>query len=237
MAHTGIRPDDLAALRRFDTCTLSNAIESLNLRPRNEGYIQGGLSCMFPTLQPVTGYAVTGRMRSATPPINGRCYYDHIDWWHYVASLPAPRMIVLYDADDPPGAGALFGEMHARISMALNVAAYVTNGAVRDLGGVERLGFQLFASKPSVSHAYAHVVDFGEPVVMGGLTIHSGDLLHGDRHGILSIPREVARELPGIAARLMQEEGDFIKMCLDGNFSIERMAAKLREEAEGKKCK
>lgn len=237
MTKNGIRPDDLAALRRFDTCTLANAIESLKLRPRNEGYIQGGVSCIFPQLQPVTGFAVTGRMRAVMPPVSGRCYYDRIDWWHYVASIPAPRIVVMLDADDPPGAGALFGELHARICVGLNVVAYVTNGAVRDLGAVEKLGFQLFANRPSVSHAYAHVVDYGEPVEIGGLRIHPGDLLHGDRHGVLAIPAEAAPKLPQIAEQILRDEEAFVRTCLDGNFSIERMAATLREDAEAKKCK
>jgi len=31
----------------------------------------------------------------------------------------------------------------------------------------------------AVSHAYAHLEEFGEPVEIGGLMISSGDLLHG----------------------------------------------------------
>ena len=34
-SHHDISPEDVEALRRFDSCTLSNAIELLDLRPRN----------------------------------------------------------------------------------------------------------------------------------------------------------------------------------------------------------
>jgi regulator of RNase E activity RraA len=237
MTHTGVLPEALEALRRIDSCTLSNAIEVLNVRPRNEGYIRHSVSCMFPALPPVAGYAVTGRMRSASPPVNGHCYYEHIDWWRYVASVPEPRILVLADADDPPGVGALFGELHARICMALNCVCYITNGAVRDLPAVERLGFQLFAGSPSVSHAYAHVVDFGHPVEIGGLRVRSGDLLHGDLHGVQLVPQEFANKLPEIATQVLWDEQAFIKMCIDGSFSIERLAAKIREHVEERKCK
>ena len=177
MSTTGTLPEDLEALRRIDSCALSNAIGLLNVRPRNEGFIHGTVHCMFPGLPAVVGYAVTGRMRSSSPPISGRCYYDHVEWWRYLASVPAPRIVVVLDADDPPGIGALFGELHARVSMAMNSVAYITNGAVRDLPAIEKLGFQLFAGNSSVSHAYAHMVDFGHPIELGGLRIHSGDLL------------------------------------------------------------
>lgn len=194
-------------------------------------------SCVFPALPPVLGYAVTGRMRASSAPVHGRCYYDHIEWWRYLETIPAPRVVVLRDADDPPGVGALFGSLHARICMALDCVAYITNGTVRDLGEIERLGFQLFAAGPAVSHAYAHVVEFGCPVEVGGLNVHPGDLLHADRDGVLSIPREVVNRLPAIAAQTLANEQDFIHLCLDGNFSIERLAEKIRAHAEGRKCK
>jgi len=229
--------EDIEALRRIDACTLANAIEVLNLRPRNEGFIQDTISCMFARLPPFAGYAAIGRMRSATPPISGHCYYDHIEWWHYLESVPPPRVIVLLDVDDPPGVGALFGELHARMCMALNCVAYITNGAVRDLPAIERLGFPLFAGNLSVSHAYAHVVDFGEPIEIGGLRIHSGDLLHGDVHGVQSVPLDAVKKLPGLATEVLRGEQAFIQMCMDGNFSIERLAATIREHAEAQKCK
>ena len=78
------------------------------------------------------------------------------------------------------------GEIHATIGMALKCVGCVTNGAVRDFPAVEAMGFQMYAGNVSVSHAYAHIIEFGEPVEIGGLKISSGDLLHGDRHGILT---------------------------------------------------
>jgi 4-hydroxy-4-methyl-2-oxoglutarate aldolase len=228
--------EELERLRRFDTCTLANAIEKLNVRPRNEGFVQGTANCRFPKLPPIAGYAVTGTMRSAMPPIRGRCYYDKIEWWRYLVSVPAPRIVVMQDEDDPPGAGALFGEVHARICQALDCVAYVTNGSVRDLPAIERLGFQLFAGSLSVSHAYAHVVRFGQPVEIGGLRIASGDLLHGDLHGLQSIPADIAGQLSEVAQEVMSSEHEFFRMCLSKGFSVDDLAAKLQDHSEGQQC-
>jgi hypothetical protein len=80
--HDDISSKDVEALRRFDSCTLSNAIELLNLRPRNEGYMRGHVApCIFARIPPVVGFAVTGKMRSASQPVDGHYYYDHIEWW------------------------------------------------------------------------------------------------------------------------------------------------------------
>src|ERR1700689_601603 len=107
------------------------------------------------------GCAATGRVRTTAPPMTHRCYYDRMDWWSYVASIPEPRVMVLQDTDHSPGVGAFVGEIHASIGLALKCVGCVTNGAVRDLPAVEALGFHLFAGCVSVSHAYAHVIDFG----------------------------------------------------------------------------
>ncbi len=68
------------------------------------------------------------------------------------------------------------GEIHAAIGIALHCVGCVTNGAVRDLPAVEAMGFQLYARHTSVSHAYAHITEFGQPVEIDGLKISSGDL-------------------------------------------------------------
>jgi 4-hydroxy-4-methyl-2-oxoglutarate aldolase len=220
---------DLESLRGFDTCTISNAIERMNARPRNEGFVSGAVRCRFPDLPPMVGYAATGRIRTVSPPMAHRCYYDRMDWWTYVASLPKPRVLVVEDADGKPGLGAFIGEIHASIGVALDCVGCVTNGAVRDLPPIKALNFQLFAGKLSVSHAYAHIIDFNEPVEIGGLKIRSGDLLHGDRHGVLNIPLDIAAEIPAEASKLVREEREFTQFCQSPEFSLEELAKRMRQ--------
>jgi len=218
-----------AQLKSLDTSTTSNAIEQLNVRLRNEGFIAGGLRCRFPTLPTMLGYAVTGRIRTASPPISVRCYYDRMDFWEYVDTLPKPRVLVLQDVDDRPGLGAFLGEIHANIGMALNCVGYVTNGAVRDLPAVKALGFHLFAGSASVSHAYAHLVDFGEPVSLGGLKISSGDLIQGDWNGVQTIPLEIAAKIPETAAKLSSAENELKEFCQSAEFSLDQLAHRMKQ--------
>ena len=84
--------------------------------------------------------------------------------------------------------------------------AYITNGAGRDLPSTILDGIEL-----------------------GGLKIRSGDLLDADLHGILSIPPGAAKRLPALATEIQYGEQRFIQRCLDGNFSIERLAAAIEE--------
>ena len=173
----------------------------------------------------MVGYAATARLRSGEPPIGGGSFHDRADFWNSILKIPAPRILILEDMDKPPGRGAFVGDMHAAILKALGCIGYLTNGAVRELPAVHAMGVQLFAGSVAVSHAYAHIFDFGATVRVGGMEVHPGDLLHGDRHGVLTVPMEFATKIPDVAARLQRVERTVIDFCRSSAFSV----AKLRE--------
>jgi 4-hydroxy-4-methyl-2-oxoglutarate aldolase len=221
--------EDLDALRSFDTCVVSNAIETFGVRLRNTGFADDTIRCIFTDLVPVVGYAATARLRCGDPPIVGDIYHERKDWWTNILQVPHPRIVVLEDTDDPPVGGAFLGRIHAAILGALRCVAYVTNGTARDLPYVRGLGMQLFAGGVSVSHSYAHMFDLGAVVKVGGLEVKQGDLLHGDRHGLLKIPKEVAAKIPSVAARLQKSTQQVLDFCQSEDFSLDRLCVMLRE--------
>ena len=125
------------------------------------------------------------------------------------------------------GVGALLGEAYARISRAFGCMACLTNGAVRDLPGIEALGYQIFSGSVAVSHAYAHVVDYGDPVEIGGLRIAPGDLLHGDLHGVHSIPGGAAGDLAGVAEQVLRDDRRLFELTERQDFSPATLSAML----------
>jgi 4-hydroxy-4-methyl-2-oxoglutarate aldolase len=217
--------EELDALRKFDTCMIANAIESFSVRLRNAGYADASVRCMFEDAPPMVGYAATARLRSGAPPIAGGTFHDRADFWNTILTVPAPRILVLEDMDDPPGRGAFVGDMHAAILKGLGCIGYVTNGSVRELPSVRKMGIQLFAGSVAVSHAYAHIFEVGAAISVGGMEVRPGDLLHGDRHGVLTVPAGIAASVPGVADRLQQAEQRVIDFCRSKDFSV----AKLRE--------
>jgi regulator of RNase E activity RraA len=225
---TPLTTEQLEALRGFDACTLANAIESFQKRLRNEGFTDGSVHCLFPLLPAIVGYAVTVKIRGSAPPFAGDAYLERTDWWDYVVSVPAPRVVVVQDAGEKPGLASLLGAVHINILRALGCVGAVTNGAVRDIQAAEDLGFQLFAGSISVSHAYIHIVEFGAPVVIGGLKIQSGDLIHGDRHGVQSIPEDIAAQIPPVAEKINADKCALIKLCQSPGFTLEKLRAFLK---------
>ena len=215
--------DELNALRQFDTCMVANAIESFNVRLRNTGFADANVRCMFKDAPPMVGYAVTGRLRSGEPPIGGSTFHDRAGFWNSILEVPAPRILALQDMDNPPGRGAFVGDMHAAILKALGCVGYLTNGAVRELPSVRTMGVQLFAGSIAVSHAYAHIFEIGAMINVGGMEVRPGDLLHGDRHGVLTVPAEVAANVPGVADRLQRAEQEIIDFCRSRDFSLAKL--------------
>jgi 4-hydroxy-4-methyl-2-oxoglutarate aldolase len=104
--------EELDALRQLDTCMVSNAIETFDLRLRNAGFADASIRCMFEDAPPM-GYAATARLRSGQPPVAGRRFCDRTDWWNSILEIPAPRIVVLQDMDKPAGVGAFVGDGHA----------------------------------------------------------------------------------------------------------------------------
>ena len=226
---TPLTTEQLEALRRLDASTLANAIESFQHRLRNEGFVDSSVHCLFPHFPHMAGYAVTVKIRGSAPPFAGDAYLDRTDWWDYIASVPEPRVVVVQDVSTKTGLGSLLGAVHINILQALGCVGAVTNGAVRDIPSAEDLGFQLFTGGTSVSHAYVHIVEFGTPVEVGRLKIQSGDLLHGDQHGVQSIPEDIATQIPPVAANIIAEEKALIKLCQSPNFSIEKLRAAVKQ--------
>lgn len=226
-----IDSETLRVLGSLDTCAVANAIEAFDVRLRNEGFTNSTLRCRFPGLSPMVGYAITLRIRAGSPPSKNHTYLDRMDWWKHLESMLLPHVMVIQDMDARPGSGAFVGEVHAAILKALGCVGVVTNGAVRDLPEVEKTGFQLFSGSVSASHGYAHVVDFGAPVEIAGLRIKPGDLLHGDQHGVVRVPLEIAAEIPHVAAAMRRREKIITTFCKSTDFSAEGLGRIIEETA------
>lgn len=225
-----LTPEQMEILSRLDACTLANAIETFHERLRNEGFTDNSVHCLFPHLPPMLGYAATLKIRGSAPPTAAGPYEEHTDWWDYVLSLPAPRVVVVQDVGSKPGLGSLLGTVHINILHALGCVGAVTNGAVRGLAAAEKLRFPLFAGSVSVSHAYVHITEFGTPVEVGGLKIQSGELLHGDLHGVQSIPADIASKIPAAAAEIVAREQELVTLCQSSEFTVEKLRAAITKE-------
>lgn len=228
MLSEGIAQSDLDALRQYDTPTVCNVIELFDARPRSAGYMDRRITCCFPEMPPMVGYASTATFRSASPPRSGDLYSGLEDQVVAFSRIPGPPIVVFQDLDDPP-AGATFGEIMCATYKAFGAVGLITSGTGRDLEQVRALGFPVFTGGTICSHGYCHVLSVHVPVQVGGLTVYPGDLLHGDQNGVTTIPIHIAHQVADACADFAAAEAVVLD-CLKGDSVSPEALAKARAE-------
>jgi regulator of RNase E activity RraA len=218
----------LEQLRRFDTPTVCNVVELFDIRPRTAGYMDARIQACFPKLPPMVGFAATATFRSAAAPRSGDVYAGIGDQVAAFAQLPGPPVVVFQDLDNPV-ASATFGEVMATTYKGFGAVGLITSGAGRDLDQVEALGFPCFSNGTICAHGYCHIVQINVPVHVGGVTVQLGDLLHGDRNGVTTIPGEIAAAVAEACPEFMAAEAVVLDYLKQGGVDAKKFAAARKE--------
>lgn len=216
--------EQLEAVRNIPTPAVANAIETFDIRPRNEGFMSPEIGSIFPDMGGMIGYAVTAVI-SAEKPSTSRVNVSRPDWFDEILKIPAPRVIVMHDLDYPSPVGSFWGEVQANIHTRLGCVGTVTDGGVRDLDEMRDKGFNAFAAAVLVSHANIHIVDVNVPITVGGLTVNPGDLVLGDQHGVTEVPKELIAEMPAAVERVEAKERTIIDLCNSPDFTLDKLKA------------
>ena len=211
---------ELERLEGLTVPTIANAVELFHVAPPNTGFNRAQLTCHFPDFGMAVGYAVTLTAVTDEPAVA----IDEPEYWKWLEDQQGPKLAVVEDLSPRPG-GAMWGEWNSHVHRALGCVGTVTQGAVRDLDALERLGFHTFATSVSVAHGYGAFVDFGAPATVAGLTIETGDLLVADLHGVLRIPREIPiPELVAAGHEIDRLESEIFAHTRSREFSVESLA-------------
>jgi len=205
MPTAAVSAADLDLLRRFDTPTVCNVIELFDLHPRTYGYMDRRIQACYPKLTPMVGFAATATFRAADSPKAGCAYSGLVEQVEAFAQGLRPPIVVFQDIDNPPVA-ATFGEVMCTTYKAFGAAGLITSGAGRDLDQVEALQFPCFCDGVICAHGYCYFPQINVPVHVGGMTIHPGDLLHGDRNGVTRIPVDIASAVAHACEEYMAAE-------------------------------
>ena len=101
----------------------------------------------------------------------------------YVAHTPIPRY-------------ALWGGLMSTRALHLKAAGAVIDGFARDAIEIEALGFPLFCRGLYAQDQgpRGKVIDYRNALEIGGVRVECGDLIYGDREGVLVIPRAAEEE-------------------------------------------
>ena len=224
---TRLSTQQLDALRRIDSPTVSNAIERLQVRPRLEGFAGWELRCAFPELGTTLGYAVTCTADSTTA--SRADAQGQLRLWDALERAPKPSVLVIKDIGPERSRSCHMGEVMATTAKALGAVGCVSDGGLRDAVEVRALGFQYFCPGFVVSHGNAVICDINVEVTLAGLVVRPGDLLHGDVNGILVVPESVADRVADEAARVRDAERRVLEFVRQPGLTVENLR-KFRDE-------
>ncbi len=208
--------DILNQLRDFDTATVCNAIERLQIRDRTDGFMGFNIRCLFPEMEPMVGYAVTATVRSAVPgPPGSRSGFAGL--FTALEDSPSPAVLVFKDVGPNRRHSCHFGDMMATICQRLGAIGLVTDGGVRDLTTVKKLGFHYFTLGPTPSHGNYEIVEAGLDINVGGTVVQSGGLIHADENGMGVFPADRIADLLEAAHAVRRHETERMAAMIDPN--------------------
>ncbi len=151
--------------------------------------------------------AIDPSMRIVGPALTVDCGQADNLMLHAVLEHAQPGDVIVADAKGYLGAGA-WGDVLTAAALHAGVAGLILDGAVRDASDIAELGFPVFARGLSIrgtTKTYRGTI--GEPVQIGGVTVRTGDVVVGDRDGLVVIPAEqVQRSLALAEAREAKEQ-------------------------------
>ena len=129
---------------------------------------------------------------------------------------------VLVVAVDGYTEAGLWGEIMTVAAIERGIKGLVTDGAVRDVDAMNRLGFPVFAR--AVCMRGTRKDDLGtvaQPISIGGVAVSPGDVVIGDSDGIVVVPQHRAAEVCDLS-RLRHEKEETIKRRLrEGKSTLE----------------
>jgi regulator of RNase E activity RraA len=215
-------------LKTVDSPTLANAIEALQVQPRQAGFTPFQIRCLFPELGRMCGYAVTAQVESMTQlyPTEERAF---LELFQAVERSPKPAVVALQEIGGHCDYAAHCGEVMATAFTRLGAVGLVTDGGVRDVPEVRALRFHYFARGTVVSHSCFKIVRVGVPIQILGLEIKPGELLHGDENGLMKIPHAALDRLEQAVDKVRSRERRLMDFMKSPEFSVEKLKGRFIE--------
>ena len=105
--------------------------------------------------------------------------------------------------------GGYFGEIMAQAAVDRELGGLVINGCVRDGDLLQEIGFPVFARGLAIQGTLKEEGgSINQPVIVGDVTVMPGDVVRGDRDGVVAIPRaRLAEAIAASEARENKEAG------------------------------
>jgi regulator of RNase E activity RraA len=199
-------------LVEFDTPTVANGLSLLGVRDDSYGYTGPDIRALTPEFGARVGIAVTARMDTTSPGVE-ECDNLYKEWLQGMLDIARgagnlPVFAVIESVGLRPRYTVTIGDgMGTQMRMA-GAAGFITNGSVRDIEGLRGVPLACWGAGLSPQHGQMRWLDVHTTVVIDGMTVKPGDLIHADENGAVAIPAQVADQVCDKARAVRDRERD-----------------------------
>jgi 4-hydroxy-4-methyl-2-oxoglutarate aldolase len=131
-------------------------------------------------------------------------------------SLARPGDVLLIATEDCESA-AVTGDIVVGMARNAGIVAVVTDGLVRDIDGLEQVALPLYARGLTPSSPQKNGPGkVGLPISLGGVVVESGDIVVGDRNGVVVVPRNTAASVAQELEKIKAKEKEMDAMVASG---------------------
>jgi 4-hydroxy-4-methyl-2-oxoglutarate aldolase len=204
----------LMELKAYDTPAITNVVATypkhhlcLGLyNPWSENwYTDQSIRCMYPELGPTVGYAVT-----CVYGLPDSCYnrLSFVDVVKALEKSPKPSIFVFQQKFPPELAGkvGLSGGNMTIAMKAMGCVGAISNGPSRDIDEIRQMNFQYMLSGITPGHGEMAVHAINVPVLVGGMDVSPGEIIHMDENGACKFPVSSIADVLSNVRKLQKEE-------------------------------
>jgi 4-hydroxy-4-methyl-2-oxoglutarate aldolase len=167
----------------------------------------GKIGVMPPAIKPVHGH-----FRVCGPAVTVQCPPGDNLWLHYAILAARPGDVLVVDCGGAHDHG-YWGEVMATAAKARHLGGLVIDGGVRDHDLLGEVGFPILARGLCIRGTTKDKGAIGwinAPLIFGSLVVRPGDLVIGDRDGVVVVPSARA---PAVVAAAHQRDKEEAAIC------------------------
>ena len=215
--------DLVARLARMDTCAVSDALDRLGLPGAVNG-IRPMWSCPRTVGRVVTVKLVRASDRPSSVAVPASHPARHLGTAAVEAASPGD-VIVVDHGGRLEAAG--WGGILSRAAKVKGVAGVIVDGACRDVDESRDVELPIYARAGTPITARGRIVEesFNEPIRIGHVRVHPGDLVIADWSGVVFVARDRAAEIVGTAEQIAAREARMAEAVRAGRSVVEVMGA------------
>jgi len=140
---------------------------------------------------------------------------------HAALAIARPGDVIVADVGELQDAG-YWGEITTVAAIARGVAGLVIGGGVRDRAAIVARGFPVWSAAVCMRATVKRTARYvNHPVVVGGVTVHSGDLVLGDDDGVVVVAHDRLQEVLEKAQAKEASEAEIMSRLEAGALTID----------------